>query len=211
MARHIKQTIFVHNPHSFQSSRNHHHHARIPENNRTDGKSTNQSLDNLSGTGDRKSKRSRTAALAALTPSTVSSSLTSTPTSNLSLSTSTPKSNFTNVSSKTLTSNGLLSNTAQTPLYLGDLSGTPSTPVKTSSNLKKPAYSVNFCNSSDTLAECLKYVNNPDDVPKDQESQLRFLLEQYKTNDVRTAFCQLIGKVGGLAVTAFHPLPIQKN
>ncbi len=49
------------------------------KNNRTDGKSTNQSLDNLSGTGDRKSKRSRTAALAALTPSTVSSSYTSTP------------------------------------------------------------------------------------------------------------------------------------
>jgi hypothetical protein len=94
---------------------------------------------------------------------------------------------------------------------LGDLSATPSTPLKTSSKVKKPAYSVNFCDSSDTLAECLKYVNNPDNVPKDQESQLRFLLDQYKTNDVQTAFCQLIGKVGGLAVTAFHPLPIQKN
>jgi hypothetical protein len=61
------------------------------------------------------------------------------------------------------------------------------------------------------LAECLKYVNNPNDVPKDQESQLRFLLDQYKTNDVQTAFCQLIGKVGGLATTAFHPLPFRKN
>ena len=84
----------------------------------------------------------------------------------------------------------------------------PSAPVKSSSKVKKPAYTVNFCDSSDTLAECLKYVENPNDIPKDQESQLRFLLDQYKTTEVRTAFCQLIGKVGGLAVTAFHLLPI---
>jgi hypothetical protein len=57
------------------------------------------------------------------------------------------------------------------------------------------------------LAECLKYVTDPKTVPKDQESQLRFLLDQYKTIDIQTAFCQLIGKVGGLATTAFHPLP----
>jgi hypothetical protein len=91
---------------------------------------------------------------------------------------------------------------------LDDFSTTPSSQVKTTSKGKKPAYAVNFCDSSDTLAECLKYFTNPDNVPKDQESQLRFLLDQYKTNDIRTAFCQLIGKVGGLATTAFHPLPI---
>jgi hypothetical protein len=64
-----------------------------------------------------------------------------------------------------------------------------------------------------TLAECLKYVSNPESVPKDQESQIGFLLDQYNTNDIQTAFCQLIGKVGGLATTAFHfhPLPFQKN
>jgi hypothetical protein len=94
---------------------------------------------------------------------------------------------------------------------MDDLIPSSSAPVKSSSKVKKPAYTVNFCDSSDTLAECLKYVENPDDVPKDQESQLRFLLDQYKTTEVRTAFCQLIGKVGGLAVTAFHPLPIRKN
>ncbi len=49
-----------------------------------EGKSTNQSLDNLSGTGDRKSKRSCIAALAVVTPSTLESSLTLTQTSNLS-------------------------------------------------------------------------------------------------------------------------------
>jgi hypothetical protein len=61
------------------------------------------------------------------------------------------------------------------------------------------------------LAECLKYVNHPNNVPKDQESQLGFLLDQYKTNDVRTAFCQLIGKVGGLATTAFSSSSLSKE
>jgi hypothetical protein len=95
-------------------------------------------------------------------------------------------------------------------LVLDDISTTPSSQVKTLSKGKKPAYAVIFCNSSDTLAECLKYFTDPNNVPKDQESQLRFLLDQYKTNNIGT-FCQLIGKVGGLATTAFHPLPIQKN
>jgi hypothetical protein len=88
---------------------------------------------------------------------------------------------------------------------------TPTSQVKKSSKVQKPAYSVNFCNSSETLAECLKYVSDPESVPKHQESQLRFLLDQYKTNDIQTAFCQLIGKVGGSATIAFHPLPFQKN
>jgi hypothetical protein len=61
------------------------------------------------------------------------------------------------------------------------------------------------------LAECLNYVSDPKSVPKDQESQLMFLLDQYKTNDIQTAFCRLIGKVGGLATTAFHPLPLFLN
>jgi hypothetical protein len=94
---------------------------------------------------------------------------------------------------------------------MDDILTTPTSQVKISSKVQKPAYSVNFCNSLETLAECLKYVSDPKSVPKDQESQLRFLLDQYKTNDIQTAFCQLIGKVGGLATTAFHPLPFQKN
>jgi hypothetical protein len=83
--------------------------------------------------------------------------------------------------------------------------------VKMSAKTKKPAYSVNFCNSAETLAECFKYVTNPKSIPKDQELQLTFLLDQYKPNDLRIAFCQLIGKVGGSAMTAFQPLPNQKN
>jgi hypothetical protein len=94
---------------------------------------------------------------------------------------------------------------------LDDLSTAPMFEVKMSTKTKKPAYSVNFCNSVETFAECLKYVTDPKSIPKDQESQLTFLLDQYKQNDLCIAFCQLIGKVGGSATTAFQPLPNQKN
>jgi hypothetical protein len=90
---------------------------------------------------------------------------------------------------------------------MDNIGTTPNSQVKISSKVQKPAYSVNFCDSLETLAECLKYVSDPESVPKDQESQLRFLIDQYKTNNIQTAFCQLIGKVGGLATTGFHPLP----
>jgi hypothetical protein len=89
---------------------------------------------------------------------------------------------------------------------LEDLSTAPA-----SAKSKKPAYSVNFCNSVETLAECFKYVTDSKSVPKDQELQLTFLLEQYKPNDLCIAFCQLFGKVGGSATAAFQPLPHQKN
>jgi hypothetical protein len=59
-----------------------------------DGESTNQLLDNSSGTGDRKPKCSCIAALAAVTHSIVGSLLTSTLTLNLSSLTSTPTSNL---------------------------------------------------------------------------------------------------------------------
>ncbi len=83
--------------------------------------------------------------------------------------------------------------------------------VKMSAKTKKPAYSVNFCNSAEILAECLKYVTNPKSVPKDQELQLTFLLDQYNPNNLCIAFCKFIGKVGGSAMTAFQPLPNWKN
>jgi hypothetical protein len=139
---------------------------------KTDGKSIDQSPEKFPGKGDKKLKHCRTAVVAALTPSTALSSLLSTPMSNLS-----------GASSKSLTSNGSFSNTVRT-LVLDDFSTTPSSQVKTTSKGKKPAYAVNFCDSSNTLAECLKYFTDPDDVPNDQESQLKFLLNQYKTNNI---------------------------
>jgi hypothetical protein len=103
----------------------------------------------------RKSKRSRTDAV--LTPSTMSS-----------LWTSTPKLNLSAASSKLLTSNGSFCNTVRT-LNMDNICTTPTSQVKISSKVQRPAYSVNFCNSSETLAECLKCVSDPKSVLKDQE------------------------------------------
>jgi hypothetical protein len=129
----------------------------------TQGKSIVLSPEKTLGKVGRKSKVSRTDA--ASTHSTVSLSLTSTPKSNLSA-----------TSSKLLTSNGLFCNTMRT-LNMDNICTTPTSQVKISSKVQKQAYSVIFCNSSETLAECLKYVTDPESVPKDQESQLRFLLD----------------------------------
>ncbi len=145
----------------------------------------------------RKLKQSRTDA--ASTPSTISL-----------LWMLTPKLNLSAASSKLLTSNRLFCNTVRT-LNMDDICTIPTSQVKIFSKVQKPAYSVNFCNSLETFAECLKYVSDPESVHKDQESRLKFLLDHYKTNDIQTAFCQLIGKVGELATTAFHPLPFLKN
>ncbi len=155
-------------------------------------KSKKKLLELLRGKGSRESKQARK--LEPSMPTTVSLSLMSTPMSNLSA-----------TLSQSITSNGMFCSTIQT-LHLDDLSTAPA-----STKSKKPAYSGYFCNSTETLAECLKCVTDPKSIPKDQESQLTFFLDQYKPNDLRIAFCQLIGKVRGSATTAFQPLPHQKN
>ena len=129
----------------------------------------------------RKSKRSRTDAVS--TPSTVSLLLTSTPKSNLSA-----------ASSKLLTSNGLFCNTVRT-LDMDNICTTPTSQVKISSKVQKPAYSVNFCNSLETLAECLKYVSDTKSVPKDQESQLRFYLTSTRQMTFELPFANWLVKL----------------
>jgi hypothetical protein len=151
-------------------------------------KSKKKLLGLLRGKGSRESKQARKSE--PLMPTTVSLSSTLTPTSNLSA-----------TLSQLITSNWMFYSTVQT-LHLDDLSTAPA-----SAKSKKPACSVNFCNSAETLVKCLKYVTNPKSVPKDQELELTFLLDQYKPHNLRIAFCQLIGKVRGSALTAFQPLP----
>jgi hypothetical protein len=163
----------------------------------THGKSKKKLPELLGGKESRESKQAHKSE--PLTPTTVSSLSTSTPTSNLSA-----------TLSKSITSNGKFCSTIRT-LQLDDLSTAPMFEVKMSTKTKKPAYSVKLCNSAETLAECVKYVTNPKSVPKDQELQLTFLLDQYKPNDLCIAFCQLISKVGGSATTAFQPLSNRKN
>ncbi len=159
----------------------------------TCGKSKKKSPESLGGKGSKESKQARKSEPSM--PTTVLSLLTSTPTSNLSA-----------TLSQSITLNGTFCSTVRT-LQLDDRSTAPTFEVKMSAKTKKLAYSVNFCNSVETLAECLMYVTDPKSVPKDQESQLTFLLDRYKPNDLRIAFCQLIGKVGGSAMMAFQPLP----
>ncbi len=159
----------------------------------THGKSKKKLPESLGGKGSRESKQARKSESS--TPTTVLLLLTSTPTSNLSA-----------TLSQLITLNGTFCSTVRT-LQLDDLSTASTFEVKMSTKTKKPAYSVNFCNSAETLAKCLKYVTNPKSAPKDQELQLTFLLDQYKPNNLRIAFCQLIGKVGGSATRAFQPLP----
>ncbi len=158
----------------------------------THGKSKKKLPESLGGKGSRESKQAGKSEPS--TPTTVSLSLTSTPTLILSA-----------TLSQSITLKGTFCSTIQT-LQLDDLSTAPTFEVKMSAKAKKPAYSVNFCNSAETLAKCLKYVTNPKSVPKDQKWQLTFLLDQYKPNNLRIAFCQLIGKVGGSATMAFQPL-----
>jgi hypothetical protein len=159
----------------------------------THSKSKKKLPESSGGKGSRESKQAHKSEPS--TPTTVSTSLMLTPTLNLYASLS-----------QSITSIGMFCSTVRT-LLLDDLSTAPMFEVKMSTKTKKPAYSVNFCNSMETLPECLKYVTDPKSNLKDQESQLTFLLYQYKPSNLCIAFCQSIGKVGGSATMAFQPLP----
>jgi hypothetical protein len=107
----------------------------------THGKSKKKSPESLGGKGSRESKQAH-------------KSESSTPTTVLLSSTSAPTLNLFATSSQLITSNGTFCSTIQT-LHLDDLSTAPTFEVKMSAKTKKPAYSVNFCNSVETLAGCL--------------------------------------------------------
>ncbi len=92
----------------------------------------------MPGKVGRKSKRSRTDAV--LTPSTVSLS-----------STLTPKSNLSVASSRSLTSNESFCNTMRTG-DMDDICTAPTSQVKISSKVQKPAYFVNFCKKFDMIS-----------------------------------------------------------
>ncbi len=71
---------------------------------------------------------------------------------------------------------------------------------------KKQAFLINFCNCDEVKIECLKYLRHAVDLPIDQESQLTFLLNQFQVRDIQASFYKLIGKVGGVASSAFTPM-----
>ena len=70
---------------------------------------------------------------------------------------------------------------------------------------------IDFCNSAQVKAECLKYLKNPADLPKDQKTQISSLVRNFNASGITFAFSMLIGKVAGVAPMAFFPLPPKKE
>ena len=76
---------------------------------------------------------------------------------------------------------------------------------------KKQAFLFNFCDCNEVKIKCLKYLKHAVDLPINQESQLIFLLNQFQGRDIQASFYKLIGKVGGVASSAFTPMSSQKK
>jgi hypothetical protein len=75
---------------------------------------------------------------------------------------------------------------------------------------KLAAFDVDWFNSTSTKIECLKHTSDKN-LPVTQEGQLNFSLEKYQTSKIKTAFADVIGKVGTATRKAFYPLPHHKD
>jgi hypothetical protein len=76
---------------------------------------------------------------------------------------------------------------------------------------KKPAFLINFCNRDHVEIKCLKYLKHFVDLPINQKGQLTFLLNQFQAKEIQASFYQMIGKVGGVATSAFLPMAMRKT
>jgi hypothetical protein len=72
-------------------------------------------------------------------------------------------------------------------------------------------YLIDFCNRNHVKLKCLKYLKHSVDLPLNKELQLTFLLNKFQANENQASFYQLIGKVGGIAATAFLPMATRKR
>ena len=59
--------------------------------------------------------------------------------------------------------------------------------------------------------ECLKYLKHAVYILINQEGQLTFLQNQFQVRDIQASFYKLIGKVGGVASSAFIPTSSHKK
>jgi hypothetical protein len=75
---------------------------------------------------------------------------------------------------------------------------------------KKEPHLIDFCNPIDVESKCLKYLFDARDLPLGQESQLTFLLNNLKLNDIQMVLIKLITIVGGAATTAFLSMSSMK-
>jgi hypothetical protein len=71
---------------------------------------------------------------------------------------------------------------------------------------KLAAYNNDWFNSTSTKNKCLKHTSDKN-LPVTQEGQLLFFLDKYQTSEIKTAFADVIGKVGTAARKASYPLP----
>jgi hypothetical protein len=76
---------------------------------------------------------------------------------------------------------------------------------------KKQAFLISFCDRDEVNIKCLKYLKHAVDFPINQVSQLTFLLNQFQASDIQASFYKLIGKVCGVASSAFTPMSSQKK
>ncbi len=76
--------------------------------------------------------------------------------------------------------------------------------------LKLEVYEVDWFNSTSTKNECLNHTSE-NNLPVTQEEQITFLLNKYQTSDIKTAFTDVIGKVGTATRKFFYPLPHCKD
>ena len=76
--------------------------------------------------------------------------------------------------------------------------------------LPKEAYLIDFTDPEDVKTECMKYLNDPANLPRGQENQLSFLVMKFKAQDMKLALVKWITIVGGLAPKAFHPIATTK-
>ena len=66
---------------------------------------------------------------------------------------------------------------------------------------KLAAYNVDWFNSTSTKNKCLKHTSNKN-LPVTQEGEITFLLDKYQTSKIKTAFADVIGKVGFLPTSS---------
>jgi hypothetical protein len=74
---------------------------------------------------------------------------------------------------------------------------------------KLDAYAIDWTDSRVTTLETMKY-QEANNIEQTQESMITFLVNLFKSVDIKVAFAALIGKVGGSAQTAFYQLPSQR-
>jgi hypothetical protein len=95
-------------------------------------------------------------------------------------------------------------------LILNDDNKSKKKTQRVESKTKEPklaAYDIDWFDSTSTQNKCLKHTSSTN-LPSTQEEQLTFLLSKYQASDIKTAFADVIGKVGRAARKVFYPLPL---